>query len=407
MEDMTKFLGLLLISGYHSVPSENDYWSTSDDLERPIFAKTMSRERFKTIKRYFHVADKNNLAKTKVAKILPLLHMLRDNYQKHGIFHEFLSIDESMIPYHGHHSAKQFIRNKPVRFGYKMWIMCSADGYPYNFSVYCGKEERRKLPLGSQVVMDLLQPVVNKENHVVFFDNFFTSHTLLVELTKQGFRACGTIRDNRTGGCPLVAKKEFDKKKRGSHDYRSDDTVLCAKWNDNNTVTIASNYYGVNPMQKVNRWVKQEGKKTVPQQYLISMYNKGMGGVYMRDRMLSSYRPRLRSKKWWWNIFAQLLNLSVVASFRLYQHVNPDARVSHNDFRREIARTLVRVQTSRKRQGGPTPPVPKAVRYDGINHFLQQCSQGRCYECKKNTRLQCSKCEKRLHKECSVKFHKQ
>ncbi|KAK3889958.1 hypothetical protein Pcinc_006110 [Petrolisthes cinctipes] len=247
--------------------------------------------------------------------------------------------------------------------------------------------------------MDMLQPVVNKGNHVVFFDNFFTIHTLLIELTKQGFRPCGTIRDNRTGGCPLVAKKEFDKKERGSHDYRSDDTVLCARWNDNSVVTIASNYYGVNPMQKVNRWVKKEGKKTVPQPYLISMYNKGMGGVDVCDRMLSSYRPRLRSKKWWWNIFVQLLNLSVVASFRLYQHVNPDARVSHKDFRREIARTLVRVRTSRKRQGGPTPPVPKAVRYDGINHFLQQCSQGRCYECKKNRRLQCSKCEKRLHKE--------
>ncbi|XP_042218742.1 piggyBac transposable element-derived protein 3-like [Homarus americanus] len=49
--DMMKFLGLLLISGYHSVPSENDYWSSSEDLEIPIFAKTMCRERFKSIKR--------------------------------------------------------------------------------------------------------------------------------------------------------------------------------------------------------------------------------------------------------------------------------------------------------------------------------------------------------------------
>ncbi|XP_066946081.1 piggyBac transposable element-derived protein 2-like [Macrobrachium rosenbergii] len=62
-EDMTKFLGLVLISGYHSVPSENDYWSTSDDLAIPIFPNTMSREKFKSIKKYFYVADDNNLAK--------------------------------------------------------------------------------------------------------------------------------------------------------------------------------------------------------------------------------------------------------------------------------------------------------------------------------------------------------
>ncbi|XP_066955141.1 piggyBac transposable element-derived protein 2-like [Macrobrachium rosenbergii] len=149
-----------------------------------------------------------------MAKILPLHDMLRDNCQKHGIVHEFLSIDGSMIPYHGHHSAKQFIRNKPVGFGYKMWMMCSADGYPYNFSIYCGKDENRKLPLGSQVVMDMLQPVVNKDSHVIFFDNFFTSYALMVDLTKQDFRARGTIRENRTEKCHLLPKKEIEKKER-------------------------------------------------------------------------------------------------------------------------------------------------------------------------------------------------
>ncbi|XP_066953355.1 piggyBac transposable element-derived protein 2-like [Macrobrachium rosenbergii] len=62
-EDMTKFLGLVLISGYHSLPFENDYWSTSGDLAIPVFPNTMSREKFKSIKKYFHVADNNNLEK--------------------------------------------------------------------------------------------------------------------------------------------------------------------------------------------------------------------------------------------------------------------------------------------------------------------------------------------------------
>ena len=88
-----------------------------------------------------------------------------------------------MVPYRGLHSAKQFITNKPVRFGYKIWMMCSSNGYPYNFEIYCGKYPNRTTPLGSHVVSTMLQQITANENHVVFFDNiFFTSHRLLVDL---------------------------------------------------------------------------------------------------------------------------------------------------------------------------------------------------------------------------------
>ena len=138
--EMRKFLGLLLISGYHSLPSEEDYWSTAEDLEAPIFSKTMSRDRFRSIKAYLHIADNHNLAQSKVAKVLPLLDLLKVNCQQFGVFHKSLSIDESMVPYRGLHSAKQYIKGKPVKFGYKLWMLCSSDGFPYNFEIYCGKD---------------------------------------------------------------------------------------------------------------------------------------------------------------------------------------------------------------------------------------------------------------------------
>lgn len=126
-EEMSRFLGLLLISGYHCLPSENNYWSTSEDLVAPVFAKTMSRDRFCTIKIYLHLADNSNLAASKMTKVLPLLELMRGNCQKFGIFHDLLNTDESMIPYHGHYSDKQFIKNKPIRFEYKMWMLCGVD----------------------------------------------------------------------------------------------------------------------------------------------------------------------------------------------------------------------------------------------------------------------------------------
>ena len=56
-----------------------------------------------------------------------------------------------------------------------MWMLCSADGFPYNFEIYCGKDPLRT---GPHIVDTMLQPMQNNKQHVVFFDNFFTSHQL-------------------------------------------------------------------------------------------------------------------------------------------------------------------------------------------------------------------------------------
>ena len=159
--EMRKFLGLLLISGYHNLPSEADYWSTAEDLEAPIFSSIMARDRFRVIKSCLHIADYHNLAQSKVAKILPLLELLRTNSQQFGVFHKNLSIDESMVPYLGLHSAKQYIKGKPIKFGYKLWMLCSSDECPYNFEIYCGKDESRTNPLGTHVAEKMLSPVTN------------------------------------------------------------------------------------------------------------------------------------------------------------------------------------------------------------------------------------------------------
>ena len=71
---------------------------------------------------------------------------------------------------------------------------CISDGYPFNFEIYRGKDESRTNPLGTHVVEKMLSPVTNPSKHVVFFDNFFTSHTLLTNLAGENVRACGTIR---------------------------------------------------------------------------------------------------------------------------------------------------------------------------------------------------------------------
>jgi len=58
-----------------------------------------------------------------------------------GVFHKNLSTDELMVPNRGLRSTKQFIKGKPVKFGYKMWMLSIVDGFPYNFDIYCSKQD--------------------------------------------------------------------------------------------------------------------------------------------------------------------------------------------------------------------------------------------------------------------------
>lgn len=45
-----------------------------------------------------------------------------------------------------------FMKGKPIRFGYKIRMLCSSDGYPFAFEVYTGKSgSNDDGPLGKQV----------------------------------------------------------------------------------------------------------------------------------------------------------------------------------------------------------------------------------------------------------------
>lgn len=204
-----------------------------------------------------------------------------------------------MIKYYGHHSSKQFIRGKPIRFGYKNWVAASSDGFCYSFDLYCGKTtESTKAPLGTRVVKSLLSKMPTiPEEHTVYFDNFFTSCDLLKELKASGYKATGPIRDNRTKKCPLRPVKNMKKSARAEYDYmiNTNNELLLVRWKDNSVCTIGTNFDTVEPVGKVKRWCSQSRQKVdVSIPYLFQNYNKGMGGVDETDGSISLYRVSIR-----------------------------------------------------------------------------------------------------------------
>ena len=132
--------------------------------------------------------------------------------------------------------------------------------------------------------------------------------------------------------------------------------------------------------------VKKFGKTIVLQPHLIKMFNLGICGVDVWNRLLWADRTRFRSKKWWGTLFSHIVNLAnIVASYKFNTHANPATKVIHIQFRRYVTRSPTKRERDRRRLGGSSSaPVPFS-RYDGINRHLKPFTQGRCVMCKEYT----------------------
>ena len=137
----------------------------------------------------------------------------------------------------------------------------------YAFDLYTGKSNKEKtsesfLGLEGNIVVDLLQ-IVEKEYHTVYFENFYASSDLLAYLNDAGYYACGTMQENHTANCPLVDKKVVGKKEREWYKswFEENNQVCIIRWNDNQAVTMGSNFLALDPVDHVSHFSRKKKRK--------------------------------------------------------------------------------------------------------------------------------------------------
>lgn len=112
-----------------------------------------------------------------------------------------------------------------------------------------------------------------------------------------------------------------------------------------------------------------------------------------------SYRPMIRGKKWYWQLSLNMVNVAMMATWRIRCRVDPD-KLSHLEFQRHVTLCLLKDDVHHPRTPGGAASLPEDVRYDGMNHILGSTAQSRCKFCqKKNTKNMCKKCNVSLHAE--------
>ncbi|XP_063912556.1 piggyBac transposable element-derived protein 3-like [Zophobas morio] len=197
--------------------------------------------------------------------------------------------------------------------------------------------------------------------------------------------------------------KDLKKEKRGSSYVlqEKEGSITLVGWHDNNQVNIATNLINNDiclSKGSCKRWSrKDKSTVSIEQPSLVSIYNQGMGGVDLFDKMRGFYRIRIRSKKWYWPYVRFCFNGAVVNMWMLYRFAHP--KLGLLEFVRRIVLALL---SSPPHLGGPKPKCTRAVlpeiRYDGVDHLVDSNStQRKCGFCGKCAKFVCVKCNVGLH----------
>ena len=241
-----------------------------------------------------------------------------------------------MVAFKGRIGIKQYIKDKPTKWGFKLWILADSDnGYTYKFQVYTGKRHTKSTNgLGYDVVFDLMKDFL-KQGYHLYCDNFYSSPKLFRDLLENGCFSTGTVRENRIGfpkGLRNSLPKTAD---RGTSRWFREGKLLFVKWKDTKDVSVMTTYSKATGTNTVQRKRKENGvfvthNVNIPPP--IKDYNEHMGGVDLSDQLIQYYQVLRKSKKWWKKLFFHLIDLAVVNSYLIYKSTGKC--ISQKEFRK-------------------------------------------------------------------------
>ena len=437
--ELEAFFGFMLLMGIVKLPSLHHYWSQDPVFHYLPVASRISRARFLDIAKYLHFADNGSLAPSgtpeydRLGKINPILNQLGERFRSVYNLHKEVSIDEAMIPFKGRSTMKQYLPLKPIKRGFKVWMLADAQtGYVSRLDVYKGKDKgKSEDALGESVVKNLCQDIHMRYHHA-YFDNFFTSMKLLLDLAKVGIYGCGTLRSNRVGfpsdlkpfvksglstrGEFLVRQCERAEGENWIINHKQSNRLSVYLWQDNRPVVIGST--NCNPLETttVRRRQKDGTQVEVSCPTSISLYNKYMGGVDRNDQLRGYYNVRLKGRKFYKYIWWFLFDVVVTNSYILAKHHSTITTNTVVQFRKNLAESLIANFNNRKRRGRPSI-TSVAVRPFSSDHFPQKAeNRGRCYFCYHHRRERhetfwyCNLCKKHLchdgkSSDCYLLYH--
>jgi len=173
--------------------------------------------RFTEISRCLHFIDNASVPannKNRFLKLGTFLPNILKKFEDFIVPGEFLCIDESLMPYKGRLSFKQYVPSKRARFGVLFYALVDCESKALlKLIPYQGKStlnDFKEFGVKGTIVLHLLENMFNK-NHRLVSDNWFNSPPLAKLLKSKGVHVLGTLQKRRSGKLKELMKQKLRK----------------------------------------------------------------------------------------------------------------------------------------------------------------------------------------------------
>lgn len=325
---------MLIWMGLDKKPTLKDYFSTNLLYKNDVGKYTcMSRMLLELLLSNLHFAN-NEMPdpNSRLYKIQSLANELVSKFQAAYTPNKEVCIDETMIPFRGRLSFRQYIPGKRHKYGIKVFKLCGKRGYTYNLKIYSGKEQNQnEQPIANRTVLELMKPLLDC-GRTLCTDNFYTSVSLAHDLLGRKTHLIGTLRKNRKFNPKPVTEAKL---RKGDMIARESNTqVIVGKWRDKREVLFLTT-------EAVPEMTNVRTKRGIVQKpSTIAKYNSVKSFIDVSDQKASYATTVRRGIKWYRKVAVELLtNTAVVNAHTAYQSVTGKT-MSITKFREEIAKKI-------------------------------------------------------------------
>ncbi|XP_043285372.1 uncharacterized protein [Venturia canescens] len=248
---------------------------------------------------------------------------------------EFLTVDEMLQGFRGRCKFRQYIANKPAKYGIKICALVDANNYyVQNMEIYAGKQPPGPFESSNKpydIVKRISAPILNTGRNLTM-DNYFTSMPLALDLLQNHKTTIvGTLRKYKKEIPPLFLSTKERPESSSLFGFTNECILVSYVPKKSKNVLLLSTLHNSANIDE------ESGSKKKPT--TITFYNKTKAGVDVADELQGTYSVARVTKRWPIVIFYAMMNIAGINS-QIICTENTSIKISRRQYLKDLSLSL-------------------------------------------------------------------